>query len=199
LGSVYDNAVSQQQGSYNGIVRIISGAVFILIAQTVAFGYPCSVGSPLGQLSFLVGHWMGEPKRPPVVQGIPGVLQGGDFTATFELERWVLILRGGSGKDVKPVHVTEDMMIVYAACGSERGTGALYIDGTRHAVRDCTFDILFPPNRNKANGVTFVCVPEPNSPTFRLTYNEIAPGQISVELNVGQRIHKSIARRTGEH
>jgi hypothetical protein len=139
---------------------------------------------------------MGEPNRPPVVPGIPGVLQSGDFTATFELERWVLILRGGSGKDANPVHVTEDMMIVYAACGSKRGTGALYIDGTNHTVRDCTFDILFPPNRSKANGVTFVSVLEP---TFRLTYTEIAPGQISVELKAGQRIYKSIARRTGEH
>ena len=178
---------------------MIGVVVLTLIAGTLAFGYPCA-GSPLGQLSFLVGHWVGEPQGQAVFQGFPGVLQSGDFTAMFDLDRWVLILRGGSGTDERPLHVTlQDMMVVYSGCGTERGTRAIYVDGTHHTVHYCTFDVLYSPNRSKPNGVTFVSVPEPNIPTFRLTYTEITQAQIGIELKMGQRTYKSTARRTAEH
>jgi hypothetical protein len=168
-------------------VRIIAAAILTFVAETSAIGYPCSNASPLGTLSFLAGQWVGQPKGQPVFQGFPGVLQSGDFTGYFELDQWVLIL--------KSLTAHKDMMIVYAGCGSDRGIGALYIDGTAHTVQHCTWTVLYPPNRSKPNGVTFVSLREPNLPTFRLTYTEVAPGNISIELQAGASTYTSTARR----
>jgi hypothetical protein len=103
-----------------------------------ALAYPCSDGSPVGVLSFLAGDWVGQPKGQPIFQGFPGVLQSGDFTGHFELNKWVLIL--------KSLAAHEDMMIVYAGCGSDRGIGALYIDSVSHTVQHCTWKVLWTFN-----------------------------------------------------
>jgi hypothetical protein len=173
--------------------------IFLALAmQTSAFAYPCSSGSPLERLSFLAGDWKGEPKSGPVFEGFPGVLQSGDFRGQFEMKKWVLILRGGPSPDrnanLKPL--LADMMIMYAGCGSEQGTGAVYIDGTHHTAQHCTFEVLYRPDR-KPNGVVFVSKPEPNMPSFRLTYTEISPGRLSIELRAGVRTYISTAHHVG--
>jgi hypothetical protein len=186
-------------------MRIICALVVSSLAQVPVFSYPCSPDSPLGQLSFLVGEWAGHPQNTPITGlGMPGVLQSGDFTARYDLRSWVLTIRSRDVRSTSSVQRTgkglvEDMMIVYSGCGSEHGTGAIYISTPMNTVQHCTFEVLYAPNRSKANGVTFVSLPEPNLMSFRLTYREIKSGTLGVELRVGSTTYISTARRRSTH
>lgn len=178
-------------------MRIVYSLIIASLVQIPIFSYPCSAGSRLGQLSFLVGEWAGQPQNKPIFGfDMPGVLQSGDFAAHYDLQGWVLTLRSRDVRRTAAKGLVEDMLVAYSGCGSEHANGAIYVNGIQHTVQHCTFEVLYPPNRRKPNGVTFVSVLEPEMASFRLTYRETTPGTIRIELQVGPNMYVSIARRS---
>jgi hypothetical protein len=179
-----DIPVNNQTGATIGVVRTIAALILTAVTQMSALGYPCQDASPLGRLSFLLGEWVGQPKGKPDYRGFPGVKRSGDVTAHFELNKWVLILKSRT--------TYEDMMIAYAGCGSAQAIGALYIDGTAHTVQHFTWKV-----RSKPNGVTFEALEAlgQGGLPVRLTYAEVADGNISIEFESGGLTYTSTARR----
>jgi hypothetical protein len=140
-------------------------------------------------LSFLAGEWKAESQSTAGPQ--PSVL-GGDFTAQFDLHAWVLTLKGSRRPDA-----SEDIMFVYSGCGSEHANGAVYVDGAGHTVQHCTFEILFPPNRSRPNGVTFNCPSLVGYGPLSFTYRELRPGTIRIDLAGPPKTYSAIAHRIG--
>ena len=121
-----------------------------------------------GPLSFLVGEWSGSGSGEPG-QGL------GSFSFQPDLQDRVLVRRAHSeypATSSRPATVHEDLLIVYD--GSAK---AIYFDNEGHVIH---YSITTDPSAKTA---TFLSA-DPAPPGFRLTYTEIAPGQLRVVFDI---------------
>jgi len=167
-------------------VRIVEAVVVAFLSQSPVLSYPCAVNSPLTQLSFLAGEWVGDPENNRPFPRL-GVLGSGDFSAHYDLHQWVLILRSrqesGAAANERAGQGAEDMMLVYSGCGTDHSEGAVYVGDSR--VYHFTFEVLYAPDRSRPIGVTFVSGSDGNLGPLRLTYKEIAKDKIAIEVQSG--------------
>ena len=128
--------------------------------------------------SFLQGTWTGE--------GSSEAGQGaGYFSFEPDLLGKVWVRRNHAeypGPKGQPPFVHEDLMIVYDDPASHQ-TRAFYSDTEGHTIQ---YSATFSSDRKT---LTFLGDVQPAQPRYRLTYVSLAPGRMSVILEIAQPDH----------
>ncbi len=121
---------------------------------------------------FLVGDWVGEGG------GDPG-RGSGWFSFGFDLDANVLVRRNHSeypGAQGAPA-VHDDLMIIYPE-GGPGGFAAVYFDNEGHVIH-YTATVA-----SDGSTVTFLSIPQPSAPGYRLTYRKLPGGALGITFDV---------------
>jgi hypothetical protein len=129
--------------------------------------------SPWSAWSFLLGEWEGKG------QGGPG--QGsGSFAFALDLHDTVVVRRNHSeypAADKRPAVVHDDLMVCYHEADGKK-VRAEYWDSEGHAIHYGA--------ELSADGKTLVFVsdPQPQAPSFRLTYTKRDDGSLGIRFEI---------------
>lgn len=195
--------MNNQERAFAALRALLLGACCLLVArlapaQPAAPAAPTSsppappligeLGNDLGlsALNFLVGDWDGTGG------GAPG--QGtGSFSFHYDLQQKILVRRNSSVYPATPAATAaknraasthDDLMVIYSE-RERQPLRAIYFDSEGHIIQ---YRVLQAPKGTPAApGVaTFLSVPTPRNPMFRLTYRLTAPDTLEIKFEIAR-------------
>lgn len=145
----------------------------ILAVAAFSVGQQTPPGNPWSDWNFLLGEWdLGQGG------GVPGQASAGYFSLKPDLGGKILLRRNHSeysaGEGKSPV-IHDDLMIIFREAGT---TKAFYSDSEGHIIQ---YNITLSPDGKQ---ITFLSEKIAGTPQYRLIYENIAPGAVSIVFEV---------------
>jgi hypothetical protein len=145
----------------------------ILGLLSVSSAQQAPENDPWADWKFLLGEWaVGQGG------GVPGQATSGFFSLTPELDGKILLRKNHSEYAApagKPAVVHDDLMVIYSEAGM---TKAFYDDSEGHVIH---YNVSISADKKQ---IVFLSDPAPAQPRYRLTYQNLGQGAVSVVFEI---------------
>jgi hypothetical protein len=151
---------------------------FILLLVTLTASSQTSPKESWADWGFLLGEWTAEESS-----GVPGQASKGSFTLAPDLGGKVLVRKNHAEYPPaggRPAIVHDDLMIIYRAPAGPAAFAikAFYDDSEGHVIH---YNVSFSIDKKK---IVFLSERIPDSPQYRLTYEDVNPGIAKVVFEI---------------
>ena len=166
------NLQGHKKELHNAMTRVVRLLVIVLLSSATIF-LQAARNDSWADWKFLIGEWTAGDSG-----GVPGRASSGSFSLTPDLDGKILLRKNHSEyppANGNPAIVHNDLMVVYREAGTIK---AFYNDNEGHVIR---YNVTVPSGKRK---IIFVSEQAAGQPQFRLSYEEIKPGDVNVVFEI---------------